>query len=243
MAESGTSETSAEPATADDSVKQQQIAGMFDRIAPTYDRLNRLLSFGTDKRWRKKLTASLQGAQRVLDLASGTGDQLLEIFDHVDSVTFGLGADLSKEMLVFGKKKLVGSAEVVQADATFLPLQHESFDAVTISFGIRNVVHYEAGLKEMHRILKPGGRCVILEFGLPSNPVMRSGYLLYFRYILPIIGGWISGDKAAYHYLNKTVEKFPYNREFTVKMETAGFSDVSAEALSGGIAYLYTGTK
>lgn len=242
MASNGQS-TPPQTAPDNDLQKQRQIAGMFDRIAPTYDRLNRILSCGTDKRWRRRLADSLRGSERVLDLASGTGDQLLEILERSGSKVFGLGADLSKEMLVFGREKLMGLAEVIQANATSLPLASEFFDAVTISFGIRNVVRYDEALKEMHRILKVGGTCVILEFGLPGNVVMRSGYLFYFRYILPIIGGWISGDRAAYKYLNQTVEKFPYGRDFAVKMEEAGFSEVVAQPLSGGIAYLYTGTK
>lgn len=242
MASDGQSSTP-QAASEDEQQKQRQIAGMFDRIAPTYDRLNRILSCGTDKRWRRKLADSLRGCKRVLDLASGTGDQLIEISSRTGTMTFGLGADISKEMLSFGREKLLGIAEVIQADATSLPLTSNNFDAVTISFGIRNVVRYDDGLKEMHRILQDGGKCVILEFGLPGNVIMRSGYLFYFRYILPVIGGWISGDRAAYKYLNQTVEKFPYGREFVVKMEEAGFSEVIAEPLSGGIAYLYTGTK
>lgn len=223
---------------------------MFDRIAHRYDLLNRLLSFGRDVAWRKQIARHLPPgtALRVLDLATGTADVLLENSRRTGRIAWGVGVDPSAGMLSFGRKKLRESAlsgkhALVRGDAAQLGLQSEIFDAVTIAFGIRNVDDPSAGLREMCRVLKPGGRALVLEFSLPANALFRGVYLFYFRHVLPRIGGIISGDPAAYRYLNKTVEAFPYGDAFCRLMREAGFAQAEALPLTFGIATLYIGEK
>lgn len=226
------------------------VGSMFDRIAHRYDLLNRLLSFGTDVRWRKRMAQHLpEGASlEVLDLATGTADVLISLEKHCPRVKRGTGVDLSFGMLSFGlpKLKALGLAKrfrLVRGDAMSLPLPSDRYDAVTISFGIRNVLDVPAGLREMCRILKPGGRALVLEFSLPGNPLFRAGYLFYFRHVLPRVGALLSGDGGAYRYLNQTVETFPYGEDFCGLMRDAGFRDVTAFPLTFGIATLYQGDK
>jgi demethylmenaquinone methyltransferase/2-methoxy-6-polyprenyl-1,4-benzoquinol methylase len=214
---------------------------MFDRISPRYDLLNRVLSLGIDQRWRRRLVGTANKTDAVLDLATGTGDQLLE-FMRRREVQHCVGLDLSSGMLEYAAQKLNETpATLVRASADSLPFADNSFDVVSISFGIRNVVRLDDALREMHRVLKPGGECLILEFGLPKAALVRMGYLFYFRHVLPIIGGMISGDSKAYRYLNSSVEKFPYDQAFADRMLGAGFSTVTFDRLSLGIAYLYRG--
>lgn len=227
----------------------RQVWKMFDRIAHRYDLLNRLLSFGRDIAWRKHLCRQLpsHSALQLLDLATGTADVLLAMPKYRD-VSFGVGVDPSGGMLQHGWDKIKGRGEaerlrLVRGDAMALSLPDNHFDAVTIAFGIRNVADFEAGLREMHRILKPGGRAIILEFSLPPNRLFRMGYLFYFRHILPRIGGLISGDFAAYRYLNQTVESFPYGDAFRECMERAGFQSTQAHPQTLGIASVYVGEK
>ena len=222
---------------------------MFDRIAPRYDLLNHLLSLNRDKSWRKRMGRLLPDGKNlsVLDLATGTGDQLLALY-AAGSVGFGVGLDMAAEMMAIGLKKIVtrGLADrliMVRGDASAIPFADSSFDAVTITFGIRNLVDMRAGLTEMLRVLKPGGRALILEFSLPKNRFLRKMYLLYFRHLLPWLGAVISGDGEAYRYLNQTVETFPYGDEFCRLMQEAGFSSVAAHPLTLGIATIYGGDK
>jgi len=221
---------------------------MFDRIAHRYDLLNRLLSMGTDIRWRKQMAQHLPegDALNVLDLATGTADVLISLRKHAPRVRRGVGMDMSGGMLHHGLEKLRhlglhGPFQLVRADATCVAAASGAFDAATISFGIRNVLDVSAGLREMRRVLRPGGRALILEFSLPGNRLLRALYLFYFRNILPLLGGLISGDASAYRYLNETVESFPYGEAFCVLMRDAGFSGVRAIPLSFGIATLYVG--
>jgi len=223
---------------------------MFDRIAHRYDLLNRLLSMGTDVRWRKVLNRRIPtGAElRVLDLATGTADVLIAMERACPQVASGVGLDMSGGMLKYGQEKLVRLGlnkkyHLVRGDATRIGLESDIFDAVTISFGIRNVLNVSEGLEEMKRILKPGGRALILEFSLPANRAFRALYLFYFRNVLPRIGALISGDSYAYRYLNETVETFPYGEDFCQLMREAGFEDVSATPLTFGIASLYQGER
>jgi demethylmenaquinone methyltransferase/2-methoxy-6-polyprenyl-1,4-benzoquinol methylase len=214
---------------------------MFDRISGRYDLLNRVLSLGIDQRWRKRLVRTAACTDRVLDLATGTGDQLLE-FLHRRDVTSCVGLDLSAGMLAHAVRKLQDQpATLIRGSADSLPFADNTFDVVSISFGIRNVVKLDQALREMNRVLKPGGECLILEFGLPKNRLIRLGYLFYFRHVLPLIGGVISGDGKAYRYLNSSVESFPYDQEFADRMHDAGFPEVTFDRLSFGIAYLYKG--
>jgi demethylmenaquinone methyltransferase/2-methoxy-6-polyprenyl-1,4-benzoquinol methylase len=223
---------------------------MFDRIAPRYDLLNRLLSFGRDVAWRKQVSRYLPNRPElaVLDLATGTGDLLISLYKESGRVTSGVGMDLAEKMLELARKKIAAKnldniLSVALGDAKQIPSAENSFDVVTIAFGIRNVDPVEKALSEMYRILKPGGRALILEFSLPENFLMRRLYLLYFRYVLPAVGAVISGDSYAYRYLNRTVETFPYGEDFCRLMKLAGFNDVKAHRLTFGVATIYEGSR
>lgn len=222
---------------------------MFDRIAHRYDTLNRLLSFGRDRAWRRCIKRYLpdRDGLRVLDLATGTADQLLCLADDT-RVMSGIGMDRAVKMLEIGREKikrrgLDRSLSVREGDAVSVPADNASADVVTMSFGIRNVVSIMEVLSEMHRVLKPGGRALILEFSMPKNAVVRWYYLVYLRYILPRVGALLSGDADAYRYLNKTVEKFPYGSAFCEIMHEAGFQSVQAHPMTLGVATIYQGDK
>jgi len=223
---------------------------MFDRIARRYDLLNHLLSLGQDIRWRKKVTRFLVNKydQYILDLATGTGDQLLYMFSCSDLIDRALGTDLALKMLDRGrekvkKRKLEDRIVLEEGDAENIQYPDNIFDAVTISFGIRNLMSVERSLSEMYRVLKPAGRVLILEFSIPQNILMRSIYLFYFRYLLPFIGSVISGDRYAYRYLNETVEGFPYGDAFCQLLRESGFQNVSMYPQTFGIATIYCGDK
>lgn len=221
---------------------------MFDRIAHRYDLLNRLLSFRQDVVWRKRLARLLPERPdlRVLDLATGTGDVLLSLYRWSGRVASGVGVDMSGKMLAFGRGKIADRSlgqrlSMVRGDAMCIGFRDASFDAVTIAFGIRNVSDVPCALREMRRVLAPGGRVLVLEFSLPGNPLFRRAYLFYFRHVLPRIGALISGDSYAYRYLNQTVESFPYGEDFCALMRDAGFERVRAHPLTFGIATIYEG--
>jgi demethylmenaquinone methyltransferase/2-methoxy-6-polyprenyl-1,4-benzoquinol methylase len=227
-----------------------EIWRMFDRIARRYDLLNHLLSLGQDIRWRKKVARFLVNKydQYILDLATGTGDQLLYLFSCSDRIDRALGTDLALKMLDRGrekvkKRKLDDRIVFEEGDAENIQYPDNTFDAVTISFGIRNVMSVERSLSEMYRVLKPAGRVLILEFSIPQNILMRSIYLFYFRYLLPFIGSVISGDGSAYRYLNETVEGFPYGDAFCQMLRESGFQNVSMYPQTFGIATIYYGDK
>lgn len=222
---------------------------MFDRIAGRYDFLNHFLSLNRDKVWRKKLAEHLPSGQDLdaLDLATGTADQLLALYAS-GRVGSGVGLDMAAEMMKIGRFKLAqrnleSQFALVRADAACLPFGASSFDVLSISFGIRNVLDVNVALREMVRVLRPGGRALILEFSLPRNLLLRKLYLFYFRQILPRLGGMISGDSRAYRYLNETVESFPYGEAFCALMSRAGFVNVKGTPLTFGIATLYQGDK
>lgn len=223
-----------------------QVGQMFDRIASRYDLLNRLLSGRRDVAWRKRLAKHLPGGGdlELLDLACGTADVLLTLYRECDRISFALGADLARGMLKLGQDKIKNSralnqAELVQGNSMSLPLADDTFDVVTIAFGIRNFVDLPAALSEIRRVLRPGGKLLILEFSLPTGRIRRTLYLWYFRHVLPWLGGLISGDNSAYRYLNQTVETFPHGEDFAHVLRKAGFTDVSLEPLTGGIATIY----
>jgi demethylmenaquinone methyltransferase/2-methoxy-6-polyprenyl-1,4-benzoquinol methylase len=222
---------------------------MFNRIAPTYDALNRVLSAGVDRSWRRRLARELPSEPRqlrLLDLATGTGDQLLMLLEEApDRFVSATGADPAAHMLVRAhRKKLprclgIPQPQWVEASADKLPFADDSQDVVTMSFGIRNVPDPLAALREIRRVLTPVGRVLILEFSLPGNALIRHSYLTYFRHVLPAIGGFFSGDRDAYRYLNTTVEDFPHGEAFCQLMTGAGFIDARAIPLTQGIASLY----
>lgn len=223
---------------------------MFDRIARRYDLLNRLLSFGRDQAWRREVVRGIpRGADLcIVDLATGTADVLLAAREAALPLRLGVGVDPSEGMIALGREKVRRLAaspplHLVRGDACALPLGDACADAITMAFGIRNVADVDAALREMRRMLRPGGRALILEFSLPENRLIRWAYLLYFRHVLPRIGGLISGDFAAYRYLNQTVEQFPYGAAFCAKMRAAGFVAVSARSMTFGVATVYEGVS
>ncbi len=244
--------TKANTATAPVEISKENstVAAMFNRIAKRYDILNRLLSFGQDQVWRKRLSRYLNDTpnQSVLDVATGTGDVLITLANSTNKIENGIGVDTAEQMLVIGRdkiheKQMDSTLKLEHGDATRLQFSNDFFDAVTIAFGIRNVQNVSVALSEMYRVTKPNGKCLILEFSLPSNALIRAGYLFYFRNILPLIGGIISGDKAAYSYLNRTVESFPYGESFCQLMRKAGFTTVTPHPMTFGIATIYEATK
>ena len=223
---------------------------MFDSIAGDYDSLNHILSLDIDKIWRKKALKQIVDAPvpvQVLDLACGTGDFSIAI---AKGLTGGhvTGVDLSEGMLAVMREKvdkagLGGMISIEEGDGENLRFPDNTFDRVTIAFGIRNFEDRPKGLKEMLRVLKPGGRLVILELSRPENKVIRWFYDLYFLHILPKIGGKVSGDKAAYAYLPASVAAFPGKKEFMATMREAGFRTVTHKAFTLGICRMYTGEK
>lgn len=225
----------------------QVIETLFNKISPQYDRVNRVLSLGIDQLWRKKAAQSLPNRVdlEVIDLASGTCDQLLAILRARSGLKRLVALDIAEEMLALGRKK-VGAKVPVEwcvASAMEVPYKEGSFDAATISFGIRNVPDPLGCLKEMFRVVKVGGRASILEFSLPKSALLRTLHLSYLRYVVPTVGGWMTGQRASYRYLNETIESFPHGEAFCRLMRQAGFSEVIAQPLTGGIATLYTGVK
>lgn len=229
---------------------RQDVHRMFDRIAGRYDLLNRLLSMRRDVAWRKKVGRLLPDKKSItlLDLATGTGDLILSLMNQNNCIDSGVGLDMSSGMLDIAQKKINSSdlknkLTLVRSDASSIPFAGRSFDAVTIAFGIRNVIDVNVALKEMHRVLKPGGKVLILEFSLPPNRLIRSAYMFYFRHILPRIGSVISGDSQAYRYLNQTVETFPCGDDFLALMKQVNFDSVICHPQTLGIASIYEGVK
>jgi demethylmenaquinone methyltransferase/2-methoxy-6-polyprenyl-1,4-benzoquinol methylase len=230
------------------SEKGRGIRAMFDDIAPRYDLLNRILSFGIDRRWRRYAVGQLdippQG--KVLDIATGTGDVALEIASRTPDSVQIVGEDLTRGMLVHAQRKIAASPyahriHLVNAPCEAIPHPDNIFDGITIAFGIRNVVEREAGLREMCRVLKPGGRVVVLEFSQPKSRVFGAIYDIYFNRVLPFVAGLLS-TRSAYRYLPDSVAAFPSREEFKAKMEEAGFTSVRYRDLTFGIATVYVGT-
>lgn len=232
------------------SARQRENARMFDRIAHRYDFLNRLLSMRRDVIWRRRLADHLpSGSQlHLLDVATGTGDLLLSLAERSGRIACGVGLDLAGRMLQIAKGKLKGSSHrgrmsLILGDGAMMPFPDDCFDVVTIGFGIRNFADTSRGLREFHRVLKPGGRLLVLEFSLPTNRILYYGYLAYFRFVLPIIGRMLSGDSAAYRHLNRSVETFPYGQQFCDLLTQAGLIDVNVTPLTFGLASIYQGDK
>lgn len=223
---------------------------MFDTISRTYDRLNFILSIGIDRIWRKKLASFLPIHQplSILDCATGTADQLLALLKSGRRIHKADGIDLSVEMLKVGQKKIANSpfadkTKLHVSSADKLPFADESYDFVSISFGIRNMPDPIACLKEMLRVTGRGGRICVLEFSLPQNTNLRKLHLFYLRHVLPKIGALFSKNKTAYIYLNQTIETFPYGTGFVELMEEAGLVNCTAYPLTFGIATLYVGHR
>ena len=228
--------------------KKEKVQEMFDNIAPTYDTLNHVLSMNVDKLWRRHaLKEIVDGTpQRILDVACGTGDSTISITKAAGEGSEVTGVDISEGMmaLVQGKAEKAGVAgriDLAVADGEALPYADGTFDRVTCAFGIRNFEHKEQGLSEFRRVLKPGGKVVILELSVPQNRVVRWAYDLYFTHLLPAIGGVVSGDKAAYRYLPASVHRFPAPQEFCRMMELAGFTGVRCRTFTGGLCRMFVG--
>jgi len=223
---------------------------MFDHIAPVYDILNHLFSFGRDFSWRRRLADAVGKDEklRVLDLATGTGDVLISLLRRNPNISEAVGLDISENMLdvcrrKIARYKLADRVSLVRADVTANGLAGESFDVVTMGFGIRNTPDALKTLTEIHRLLKPSGTALILEFSMPSNRIVRGFYLFYLRFFVPLLGRLLSGDNHAYRYLNTSIESFHRADDFRRIMQKAGFSDFSAMPLTCGVACLYQGTK
>jgi demethylmenaquinone methyltransferase / 2-methoxy-6-polyprenyl-1,4-benzoquinol methylase len=226
-----------------------RIASMFDAIAPRYDLLNHVLSAGMDRGWRNRAidALGLTDRARVLDVCTGTGDLALAAVNrrHVASV---VGVDFAAEMLRLGLVKVRAASlgnriHLVRGDAARIPVGDATCDAATIGFGIRNVAEPERALAEIARVLKPGGRLAILEFGQPRIPGIRTLYAWYFRYMLPLVGRLISKHQSAYSYLPASVGTFPPPAEFARTLAATGFSQVQAVPLTFGIVYLFTAQR
>lgn len=227
-------------------MQQRNSWKMFNAIAGTYDRINRILSFGMDRSWRKSMLPFLPKEKTIslLDLATGTGDQLFALLGpHIASAT---GIDLAEGMLAHAKEKgkMSPYADRIQwalGDAAAIPYPDQSFDLATISFGIRNVEDPKKALSEMLRVLKPGGQALILEFSLPESAWLKKAYLVYLRHLLPRIGGFFSRSKSSYRYLNETIESFPSGPAFSSWMQEAGFQEASFHTMALGAVTLYRG--
>lgn len=229
--------------------KKGQVTRMFDKIAPYYDLLNAVLSAGIDTIWRRKTIAKLQdiNPKNVLDIATGTGDLAIEtIRQFPDAKVVGL--DISVEMLEIGKKKITKKElgtkiNMVTGDSENLEFESNHFDGVTAAFGVRNFGNLKVGLQEMHRVLKPGGKVVILEFSKPKVFPIKQIYNAYFKYILPVIGKVTSKDPRAYKYLYESVQSFPDYENFDNILKEIGFKNTTWNALSLGICTIYSGEK
>ncbi|WP_347158319.1 bifunctional demethylmenaquinone methyltransferase/2-methoxy-6-polyprenyl-1,4-benzoquinol methylase UbiE [Pontibacter chitinilyticus] len=228
--------------------KKQQVATMFNNIAGKYDFLNHFLSAGIDIIWRKKAVSLLQAQKPklVLDIATGTADFAIEALSlHPDKV---VGVDISEGMLAVGREKLLkrglsDKIELKYGDSENLPFADNTFDAITVAFGVRNFENLAKGLAEMNRVLKPGGTAVVLEFSKPRAFPMKQLYQFYFKNILPVVGKIVSKDNAAYTYLPESVQAFPDGQEFINIFEAVGFKSTKWHSLTFGISSIYTGKK
>ena len=229
--------------------KASQVERMFDGIAHRYDFLNHFFSLGIDVLWRKRCVRLLrqERPKRMLDVATGTADFAIE------AVRMGLdvhvtGVDISAGMLDVGRTKIAARGwndriELIQGDSVALPFEADAFDAFTVAFGVRNFEDLQGGLKDMLRVLKSGGLGLVLEFSKPRRFPIKQVFGLYFKHIMPTVGKWVSKDPAAYTYLPESVDAFPEGNDFLDQMTLAGYTDVKAQRLTGGIATIYTGRK
>lgn len=228
--------------------KREYVRAVFERIAPSYDLLNHLLSFNVDRRWRRRAIAAL-GWERdptgtYLDLCAGTMDVSAALVRTDGFTGRVVAADFAEPMLRAGHGKTpTGTAAPVVADALCLPLPDAGVAGAIVAFGVRNLAGLDAGLHEVWRVLAPGARFVVLEFTTPRSRLVRAVYHAYFHHVLPLIGGIISGHRTAYEYLPRSVAHFPSEEELATRMRRAGFRDVSYQSLSFGIAAVHVGTR
>ncbi len=228
--------------------KKEQVTQMFDTISKDYDGLNRVISFGIDIKWRKKVVEIVKqtNPETILDIATGTADLAINLAET--KATKIVGLDISSGMLEIGKEKIKKKAldfkiEMLLADSENMPFQDNSFDAITVAFGIRNFESLKNGLKEIYRVLKPNGTFVILETSVPTKTPFKQGYKLYSQYILPVIGNLFSKDKNAYRYLSESASVFPYGEALNNILREIGFIDVTDFPQTFGVATIYKSSK
>lgn len=229
--------------------KGEQVRDMFDSIAPAYDVMNRMMTLGVDKSWRRKCVrlVSERHPLHILDLATGTGDLAVAMAKSIPDARIQ-GADLSEKMLEIGRDKvakagLSGRVDFTVADALKLPFENNAFDAVTIAFGVRNFQDLSAGCAEIKRVLRPGGRLVILELSTPKAKFVRPFYNLYTKKIIPLVGKCVSKDKRAYSYLPDSIAAVPARDKMSEILRDVGLKDAQWEGLTFGVATIYTATK
>jgi demethylmenaquinone methyltransferase/2-methoxy-6-polyprenyl-1,4-benzoquinol methylase len=229
--------------------KKKQVEQMFDTISENYDGLNRIISLGSDIKWRKKVIAMVAATnpKNILDIATGTGDLAIQFAEKTTAKKI-IGLDISEGMLSVARKKVSGKEistkiEFVQADSEALPFEDNSFDAITVSFGIRNFENLEKGLSEILRVLKKGGIFVILETSVPTKFPFKQGYSFYSKNILPLVGKVFSKDKVAYKYLSESASVFPYGENLNNILRKIGFNEVKNKPQTFGVATIYNATK
>lgn len=229
--------------------KKEQVAIMFNKIASRYDFMNRFLSAGIDVYWRKQAIRELQSEtpRKVLDVATGTGDLAIMISKYLQPDQI-IGIDISEKMLELGRKKIAKlllnkQIQLLQGDSEAINFSDETFDAVTVAFGVRNFENLEKGLLEMWRVLKPNGKIVILEFSRPKQLLIKGFYNLYMKIVAPGVAAWVSKNKEAYQYLHNSVKAFPEGETFLLILQKAGFQKTSLKRLSLGICTIYCGIK
>lgn len=228
--------------------KKEQVAQMFDTISKEYDGLNRVISFGIDVKWRKKVVdiVAKSKANRILDIATGTGDLAINLAKtHAQEI---IGLDISDGMLEVGRKKIAerqlsNKIQMLLADSENMPFEDNSFDAITVAFGVRNFENLEKGLSEILRVLKPDGIFVILETSVPVKTPFKQGYKFYSKFILPTIGRVFSKDRVAYSYLSESASVFPYGEALNNILRQIGFSNVEDLPQTLGVATIYKATK
>ncbi|MDO1501478.1 bifunctional demethylmenaquinone methyltransferase/2-methoxy-6-polyprenyl-1,4-benzoquinol methylase UbiE [Winogradskyella maritima] len=228
--------------------KKEQVTKMFDTISKEYDGLNRVISFGIDIKWRNRVVDIVRktNPKQILDIATGTGDLAISMADTSAEKIIGL--DISPGMLEVGEEKikaknLSDKIEMVVGDSEDMPFADNTFDAITVAFGVRNFMNLEKGLEEILRILKPGGLFVILETSVPTKPVYKQGYSFYSKYILPTIGKVFSKDRSAYKYLSESASKFPFGEALNNIIRQIGFINVEDHPQTFGVATIYTASK
>lgn len=232
-----------------DRSKKEQVEQMFDTISGNYDGLNKVISLGSDVRWRKKVIKMIAARkpQSILDIATGTGDLALQFADSTNASRI-VGLDISEGMLTVAKKKskdsgLADRVDFIKGDSEALPFEDNSFEAITVSFGIRNFEDLEKGLSEIYRVLVPGGLFVILETSVPERFPFKQGYYAYTKAILPLIGKIFSRDKVAYRYLSESAATFPHGEALNNILRKIGFIEVKNNPQTFGVATIYSATK
>lgn len=229
--------------------KKEQVAKMFDNISKNYDGLNRVISFGIDVKWRKQVVALVgeNNPKQILDIATGTGDLALMMAASINAEKI-FGVDISEGMLQVGKEKVAKAQlshliEMMVADSENLPFDDNTFDAITVSFGVRNFANLDKGLKEICRVLKPGGIFVVLETSVPTKFPYKQGYQFHSSIILPLVGRLFSKDKVAYSYLSESANSFPFGQDFNNILLKNGFTNAEDKPVTFGVASIYIATK